>query len=260
MTRDMGADSEAFATACGTTLQVWEATSSGPAFAAANLPQSAPVTAVTFGSGGVLFSGDAAGHISLHHAGADVRSGSFSTAALDASADGDGAGRQVNSLAVTTGPESARLAVGCKNGAVQLWSLVDRVSIRLSKLLSGSRQRILCLVDPPVMPRDKLLEWCNYGLVSSRTQQLRLRGAGMHGNDPRPQGGGHVGRLQPGRPAAGLHQARGSAHTCLPATSPSPSWLPVSVRSGALHLHFGDLEEQLNVRLDCRGRPQATSP
>jgi WD40 repeat protein len=130
----MGAEREAFATACGITLQVWEATSSGPAFAAANLPQSAPVTAVTSGSGGVLFSGDAAGRIFLHHASAGVGSGSFSTAALDPSADGNGAGHQVNSLAVTTGPESARLAVGCKNGAVQLWSLMDRVSTRLPDL------------------------------------------------------------------------------------------------------------------------------
>ena len=64
----MGASGEAFATACGTTPQLWEGSSSSPAYSATNLQQSAPVTAVTFGSGGVLFSGDAAGLISLHHA------------------------------------------------------------------------------------------------------------------------------------------------------------------------------------------------
>ena len=130
----MGVGSEAFATACGTTLQLWEATSSGHAFAAAGVPTSAPVTAVTFGSGGVLFRGDAAGHISLHHADAGIGGGGLSTAPLDPGADGSGAGTQINSLAVTTGPESARLAVGGKSGAVQLWSLLDRV-----------RNRVLCI-------------------------------------------------------------------------------------------------------------------
>ncbi len=123
----MVASSEAFATACGTTPQLWEGTSSSPAFSATDLRQSAPVTAVTFGSGGVLFSGDAAGLISLHHAG---RSGTGSEqVALNPGTDATDATWQINSLAVTTGAETARLAVGCKRGTVQLWSLLERVRL-----------------------------------------------------------------------------------------------------------------------------------
>ena len=121
----MGASSEAFATACGTTPQLWESSSSGPAFSATDLQQSAPVTAVTFGSGGVLFSGDAAGLITLHHTG---RGGlKPDPVALNPSHDATETTSQINSLAVTTGAETARLAVGCKRGTVQLWSLLDRV-------------------------------------------------------------------------------------------------------------------------------------
>ena len=124
----MDVSREAFATACGTTPQLWEGTSSSPAFSATSLQQSAPVTAVTFGSGGVLFSGDGAGLISLHHAAGRTGTGQHHVA-LNPGMDGTAAIGQINSLAVTTGAESARLAVGCKRGTVQLWSLLDRVRL-----------------------------------------------------------------------------------------------------------------------------------
>ena len=123
----MAGSSEAFATACGTTLQLWQGTSSGPALSATNLRQSAAVTAVAFGGGGVLFSGDAAGLISLHHTG----SGGTGTGlvALNPGQDAAAAPGQINSLAVTTSAEPARLAVGCKRGTLQLWSLLDPVRL-----------------------------------------------------------------------------------------------------------------------------------
>ena len=116
----MASSGRALASACGSTIQRWEPR--GASFSATDIEQPAHVTSVAFAhSNSVLFCGRNDGRVALHLA---LPGGRSSSVDLEAAPDGEPMG-QINSVAVS--PCDTRLAVGCRNGTVHIWSLQQRV-------------------------------------------------------------------------------------------------------------------------------------